>query len=64
MRTFYCVTSTYGDRGQVTANITATIQADVKPCNECGCDGRVDIYNDWFENLKDAEQFVREVKEA
>ena len=64
MKTFYCVTSTFDDRGRATAGITAMVQADRKPESTFTSTSRKDIYNDWFANLTEAQQFVNEAKEA
>lgn len=64
MKTFYCVTSTFDDRGRATAGITDTIQADAKPESTFRSTSRKDIYTDWFDSLKKAETFVKEAKEA
>ncbi len=64
MKTWYCVTSSFDDRGRVTAGITATTQADEKPENTSTSTRRKDIYNDWFGTEAEARQFVEEAKLA
>ena len=64
MKTFYCVVSTFDDRGRTTAGITDTCQADVKPESTFRSTSRKDIYTDWFDSLKKAEAFVKEAREA
>ena len=64
MKTWYCVTSTFDNRGRVVANITATCRADAKPESTFQSTSRKDIYNDWFGSMKEAEVFVKSAKEA
>ena len=64
MKTYYCVTSSFDDRGHVVAAITATCQADTKPESTYKSTSRKDIYNDWFETRKAAELFVKGSKNA
>ena len=54
MRTWYCVTSTFDDRGRVTAAITATKEAEVCPESTFSSTNRKDIYIDWFSELAEA----------
>lgn len=62
MQTFYCVTTTVNDRGSMTAHITSTIEAETIPENTFANTSRRDIYNDWFNSLEDARQFVEDAK--
>lgn len=64
MNTYYCVTSTYDDRGRVTANITSRSLADVKPENSYQNTPRKDIYNDWFETYEEAAKFADGARKA
>lgn len=64
MKTFYCVTSSYDDKGRVNAAITAAIEADTQPENTSKETGTKDIYNDWFPSKKEAQEFVKEAKKA
>lgn len=64
MKTWYCVTSSFDDRGRVTAGITATRQAEDKPESSCTETRRKDIYNDWFGSEAEAKKFVEEAKLA
>ena len=64
MKTYYCVTSSFHDRGRVTAAITATIEAESKPESTYTSTRRKDIYNDWFESIEAANKFVEEAKTA
>ncbi len=58
------MTSSFDDRGRVTAGITATAQADKKPESTSTSTRRKDIYNDWFGAEAEARKFVEEVKMA
>lgn len=64
MKTYYCVTSTWNNRGTGTAMITQSIKADKKPQNTYTSTLKRDIYNDWFGSKKEAEQFIRDSKNA
>lgn len=64
MKTYYCVTSSVNDRGEVIAAITNVIDAVCKPENSFRNLKRRDVYNDWFENREEAEQLVKEAKMA
>lgn len=54
MKTWYCVTSSFDNRGRVTANITATKETETCPESTYTSTSRKDIYNDWFESLDEA----------
>lgn len=64
MKTYYCVTTSFDDKGKVTANITNVIEAEEKPENTFKSTSRKDIYNDWFESEKEAKEFVEQSKSA
>lgn len=61
---YYCVTTTVNDRGNVTANVTSTVEADNRPEDSFTSTIRRDIYNDWFDSLKEALEFVEDAKMA
>ncbi|MBR1422988.1 MAG: hypothetical protein IJ571_06060 [Ruminococcus sp.] len=61
---YYCVTSTFDDYGNVTAKITNQIEADKIPNDIFTNTLRKDIYNDWFDDLNDAQEFVKESRLA
>lgn len=63
-KTFYCVTTKVDDKGTVQATITSAIEAVCKPENSFQSFKRKDIYHDWFDSIEEAEDFVREAKEA
>lgn len=64
MTTFWCVTSTFDDRGHVIANITEVQEVEEKPESACVHTLRKDVYTDWFESWKDANQFVLDARRA
>lgn len=64
MKTWYCVTSSFDDKGRVTAGVTATQEAENKPESTFASTSRKDIYCDWFGSLKEARAFVEEAKHA
>lgn len=64
MKTFWCVTTSYDDRGRVISHITNTVQAAEKPEDTYVSTRRRDIYNDWFESREAAEEHVKEARTA
>lgn len=62
MKTWYCVTSSFDDKGRVTAAVTASQKAECKPESTYTSTTRKDIYCDWFGSLKEAQAFVKETK--
>ena len=64
MKIYYCVTSSVDDRGRMTAAVTESMEAEQMPKNTCTSTQRKDIYKDWFESRKEAEDFVDEARSA
>ena len=64
MKTYYCVTSAVDDHGRMTAAVTESVEAEQRPKNTCTSTRRKDIYKDWFESRKEAEEFVDEARSA
>ena len=64
MKTYYCGTSSVDDRGHMTAAVTESVKAQECPKNTCTSTRRKDIYKDWFENRKEAEDFADEARSA
>lgn len=64
MKTFYCVTSKWDDKGDGWAGITSKVEADNKPESTFKSTPRADIYTDWFDNYDEAEAFVRDAAKA
>lgn len=57
---WYCVITTFDDRGNVTANIVDCIEADKKPESTFTETRYKDIYTDWFQSKEEAEEFVKQ----
>lgn len=64
LKMFWCVTSSFDDRGRVVAAITRTIEAAEKPENSFTSTPRKDIYNDWFDSREAALEHMEEAKRA
>ena len=64
MKTWFCVTSSFDDRGRVTAGIPSTIQAEEKPESGYTETKTKDIYTDWFGTEAEARKFAEEAKLA
>lgn len=64
MKTWYCVTSSFDDKGRVTANITNTKEAEECPESTFKSTSRKDIYNDWFGSEEEAKAWIEESKKA
>lgn len=64
MGTYYCVTSTFDDRGRVNAAIMAVRESPTKPEDAFYSGVRRDIYHTWFETYEEAEAYVKEARRA
>lgn len=64
MKTYWCVTTSFDDKGRVVSAITGIVEAARKPENTAESTKSKDIYNDWFESQKEAEDWVEEAKQA
>lgn len=62
LKTFWAVTTSFYDDGRVTAYVTSKIQAAAKPENVSISRARKDVYVDWFESYKEAQEFVSEAR--
>lgn len=60
MKTYYCVCTSYDDRGRVVSNIVDTVDANRRPENSYKSTSRKDIYLDWFDTLSAAQAHVNE----
>lgn len=60
MKTWYCVTSSFDDRGRAIAAITATKEAEECPESTYTNTSRKDIYNDWFGSEEEAKKWVEQ----
>jgi hypothetical protein len=58
-KTWYCVTSSFDDKGRVTAAITATKEASQQPESGYKSMSQKDIYTDWFASLEEAREKVK-----
>lgn len=58
MKTYYCVCTSYDDRGRVVSNIVDTVKAARRPENSFKSTSRKDIYLDWFDSLSAARAHV------
>ena len=63
-KTWYCVVSSFDDRGRVTANITASKLADEKPESSFTSTSRKDVYADWYDSYEAAEKAVQDARNA
>ena len=64
LKTYWCVTSSFDDRGRVTAAITRVVETTEKPENSFISTPRKDIYNDWFDSREAALEHIEEAKRA
>lgn len=64
MKIYYCVTTVIYDNGRITANFTGIVESNKKPENTYNCTKTRDIYNDWFETLEEANEFIEEARRA
>ena len=64
MKTYWCVTSSFDDRGRATAAVTDSIKAISKPESTFISTSRKDIYNDWFDSLEAARDDAEQAKGA
>lgn len=62
LREYYCVTSSYDDNGRTVAAITDIRWAEKRPKGDFHETRKKDIYIDWFDNPKDAEEYVMNVR--
>lgn len=62
LKTFWAVTTSFYDDGRVTAYVTSKTQAAVKPENVSISRKRKDVYVDWFESYKEAQEFVKDAR--
>lgn len=64
MKTYYCVTTSVDNNGNIRAAITNVTEAVCKPENSSVNLKRKDIYHDWFDDPEYAKKFVEEAKMA
>lgn len=63
MKKFYEVTSSFYDDGRISVAITNVVEAETCPENSYADTKRCDVYVDYFASRKEAEQWVRDVRE-
>lgn len=61
MKIYYCVTSSFDDRGRMKASLTNQIESEEIPENSLYNAFEKDIYTDWFESKAEAIRFISEV---
>ena len=64
MSKFYAVTSTFDNRGRVTAAITSSKECANCPESTFTSTSRKDIYIDWYSDYDEAVQAVEDVRRA
>ena len=62
MTTWYCVTSSWDDRGRGTAAITSRMEAENRPQSTLTETKRKDIWNDWYGSYSEAMEAVNIVR--
>ena len=60
MKTYYCVMTSFDDKGHTMARITSTKETDEMPESSFKSTRNKDIYTDWFEDYEEAVQFVED----
>lgn len=63
MKTFYCVITTFDDKGRVSAALTSA-RAEIKPENTRSSNARRDVYEDWYSSRRSANNFLETAKRA
>lgn len=64
MKTNWCVTTSFDDKGRVVSATTSTVETVCKPENTAESTKSKDIYNDWFDSQEEAKEWVEEAKQA
>ena len=64
MKTWYCVTTSFDNRGRGCGAITNRIESEDKPISTFASISRKDIYNDWFDDLDEAQKFAQQASKA
>ena len=60
MKTYYCVMTSFDDKGHTMSRITSTKETDEMPENSFKSTRNRDIYTDWFEDYEEAVRFVED----
>lgn len=64
MKMWYCVTSSFDNKGRVTSAITDRKEVEECPKNTFNSTKRKDIYNEWFGSEKEANDWVMQARKA
>ena len=64
MKTWFAVIASYYDNGRVTANLIDIREADEKPESTMTELKKCDCYVEWFESLKEANEYIKECLNA
>lgn len=64
MKTWYCVVTSYDDRGHVTSAIVTSCESETEPESSYESTARKDIYTDWFDDIREAKKYVRDALAA
>ena len=60
MKTYYCVMTSFDDKGHTMSHITSTKETDEMPENSFKSTRNRDIYTDWFDDYEEAVRFVED----
>ncbi len=61
---WFCVTSSFSDKGLIVANVTDSCVSESKPEGTYRKLRNKDVYNDWFPSRAEAERFANETRKA
>lgn len=64
MTEYFCVITSYDDRGRVTSGVVDSRLCDQLPKSTCVSTRRKDIYTDWFPTIKEALSYEEDAKYA
>lgn len=64
MKKWYCVVSTFDDKGNITANIVDTKEAKRRPEGIYRATAHKDTYIDWFDSEEATNEFIADCKIA
>ena len=64
MKAYYCVCTTVYDSGRLIVALVDSREAESIPESHCTEKLDRDIYQDWFETIEEAKEFVKQAREA
>ena len=64
MKTYYCVTSTFDNKGRCFASITEERECETVPDGSFRSTKKADYYTDWFDSYTAAKAFIKGVLEC